>query len=474
MPAIPRPSLASCAISASPCASRTRRKNLRDLERARPILFSHDLTRTGGPMALFRTLRESLSSAPPWDVSVMGMGPGPMEETFRQLDAPFHRVDESPPPWIYEDVLAHISATNPDVVVLNGSPLYQVVILLAWKGIPVIWWYHDGLDVAARDGHMFRVPSLEGMTRYALELADCVIAPAEDTLEQLQIFCPNARGRRTHIPNGLDIGELSRRGLSLEAERGRVREALGFPSGAIVFLCVGSFEARKNQLRLVRAFQQLVDEVDPRIAPRLMLVFVGSLYPEGDGPDSYGEQVQRASAAKHQGQIRFLGVQDDVPRHMVGSDCHVLVSTNECSPLVNIEAMALGTVTISSRVHGIPEVVIDGVTGKLVDPVRVEDIKETLAWYVHAHDHDPAQLARMRSSARRFVETRHDIARTADLLADEITRMLASKSARPRLIGSEADQFLSRQLTQRWSVLKGDMAGETYLVRSYAHKLQPS
>jgi hypothetical protein len=155
---------------------------------------------------------------------------------------------------------------------------------------------------------------------------------------------------------------------------------------------------------------------------------------------------------------------------MIAADCHVLVSTNECSPLVNLEGMALGTICVSSRVHGIPEVLEDGVTGRLADPEDIASIEECLAWYVDKHEHAPGDLDAMRVRARNFVAAHHDVTHTVEVLSREIAAQLDSPP-RKRLLGARGDQFVLAQLVRRWAMVKGDATVETHLARSFAHEL---
>lgn len=73
-------------------------------------------------------------------------------------------------------------------------------------------------------------------------------------------------------------------------------------------------------------------------------------------------------------------------------------------PTVILEAMASGVPCISTRVTGIPEVVIDGVTGILCDPGDVAGLADAIR-RIAANEVDRVALAR---SARALIEHAHD------------------------------------------------------------------
>jgi glycosyltransferase involved in cell wall biosynthesis len=135
-------------------------------------------------------------------------------------------------------------------------------------------------------------------------------------------------------------------------------------------------------------------ELPPRRAPaRPTLVFAGRLTPAKSLPTAFeavaraatdvellvvGDGELRAELERAAGpRVRFLGAQ---PRHVVleqlaAADAALLSSSWENFPHTLVEALAVGTPVLATRVGGVPEIVEDGVNGLLVPP------------------HDPAALA---------------------------------------------------------------------------------
>ena len=82
--------------------------------------------------------------------------------------------------------------------------------------------------------------------------------------------------------------------------------------------------------------------------------------------------------------------------------------------LVPLEAMSSGRPVVASRSGGIPETIVDGVTGCLVD----RDDAEALAARVEALVLDPGAAGRMGAAGRRRVQQEFDLERYLDDLLD--------------------------------------------------------
>jgi colanic acid/amylovoran biosynthesis glycosyltransferase len=92
----------------------------------------------------------------------------------------------------------------------------------------------------------------------------------------------------------------------------------------------------------------------------------------------------------------------------------VLSSTSEGLPVACIEAAAIGTPLIATRITGLPELIDDGISGLLVEPSDAHALAQAIAW---AATHRSA-LPAMAAHARTKVESEFDrTACTRQLLA---------------------------------------------------------
>ena len=97
----------------------------------------------------------------------------------------------------------------------------------------------------------------------------------------------------------------------------------------------------------------------------------------GTGPLQARLQAQ-AAALGIAGEVQWAGFRDDIPQVLAAFDLFALTSAYEGFGLVLLEAMAAGKAVLATRVSAIPEVVLDGVTGKLVAAGRPAEVASAL------------------------------------------------------------------------------------------------
>ena len=189
-------------------------------------------------------------------------------------------------------------------------------------------------------------------------------------------------------------------------------------------LFVGRVTPHKGLEVLIRA---LPDDVELSVA--------GS---EGHDPQpperDYPALLRRIA---HGRRVRFLGrVADaDLPSLYRSAQMVVLpslertcfgkrVAVSELLGLAALEAMASGTPVIASRIGGLPEVIVDGETGRLVPPGDVEALRETLRALLA----DPRTAERLGRRARERVVAEFTWDRCAERCLAAYQELLAAPS----------------------------------------------
>ena len=151
--------------------------------------------------------------------------------------------------------------------------------------------------------------------------------------------------------NGIPLEALRRAGAG---ERSRVRAELGIEPGRPVLAIIGRLHPVKGHRALLAMVPAIL-----RRCPRALLLVIG------DGPERAAceELARHLDVWKH---VRFLGRRGDVPRLLSAVDLALMPSQSEGLGLAAIEALAAARPVIAYAVGGLPEVIIDGVNGRLV------------------------------------------------------------------------------------------------------------
>ncbi|MEZ0067884.1 starch synthase [Streptacidiphilus sp. MAP12-20] len=187
----------------------------------------------------------------------------------------------------------------------------------------------------------------------ALTSADHVVAVSGAMRDDLLRLWPELDPKRVSVVHN---------GIDTEVYRPDHRpNRLGVRAGPPTVVCVGRLTRQKGLDRMLRAA--------PRLLPGTRLVMCAG---EPDTPAIDREFRTLAAEVRASGcDLLWIREQLDVPtlcRLLTLADVFVCPSVYEPLGLVNLEAMACGTAVVGTDTGGIPEVVVDGLTGLLVPP----------------------------------------------------------------------------------------------------------
>lgn len=139
------------------------------------------------------------------------------------------------------------------------------------------------------------------------------------------------------------------------------------------FVCVGGIYAMKNQLEVIKAFGQAVQE-----GMRGRLDLWGHM---NDG--SYWEKCEAYIRDNQLEQVICLrGFTSDMETVYRESDVLVCGSRRESYPNAVSEALAHGVTVLSTPVAGVPEVIVNRENGYLCEGYEAEDILERMKEYI--------------------------------------------------------------------------------------------
>src|SRR5581483_11706364 len=185
----------------------------------------------------------------------------------------------------------------------------------------------------------------------------------------------------TVIHNGVDADAFAPR-----ARDGELRRSLGAGPGDLLVVSVSRLIGWKGVRVVIEALAALPARV------RYLVV--------GEGPEA--QALRRAAAAAGlEERVRFMGRVRHADLPLLLSQCDVFVQPSigeEAFGISVVEAMACGLPVLASDNGGLPEIVVDGETGRLLPPGSVPAWREAIA----SADADRARREREGARASRI------------------------------------------------------------------------
>lgn len=239
----------------------------------------------------------------------------------------------------YELDLLHVHYAIP-----HSISAYLAREMLARQGrrLPFITTLH-GTDITLVGLDHSYLP----ITRFGIDRSDGVTAISSYLRQMtLQEFHPEVPIEV--IPNFVNCDIYT----PLTGEERRAGRARYAADGEKILVHLSNFRPVKRTTDVVRIFSKVAREVPARL---LMI---------GDGPDRSAAEWMAHRKGIHD-RVHFLGKQSSVAEILPLADLLLMPSEMESFGLVALEAMACRVPTIATRVGGVPEVVEDGVNGRL-------------------------------------------------------------------------------------------------------------
>lgn len=192
----------------------------------------------------------------------------------------------------------------------------------------------------------------------------CVCQKAKDRFDELKVASPN---KIRVVYNGINLDKF----LKVDPDDAlSVRNEFHIPVTEKIIGIVARLDPAKDMSTLLRAFKIVAER---KSDVRLMVV--------GDGKER--DLLKNLSKELGiEGRVVFTGVRQDVSRFLNAFDLFVLPSVSEGMSLTLIEAMAARKPVIATDVGGNPEVIINELTGTIIEPGNSKVLAETILRYL--------------------------------------------------------------------------------------------
>ena len=264
-------------------------------------------------------------------------------------------------PWSWILTFSKIKKISPDLTLFQWwhpyfAPCFGTlaILLKRWKRTKICFLCHNVKPHESTFIDTF-------LLKYAFSASDFFIVHSEPDLINLKKLKPGAKVSKAAHP----IYDVFKFGKEME-----IREAkrkLGIEGNVLLFF--GYIRKYKGLEFLIRALPKVLREIN------CTLLIVGEVY--GDEQE-YLHLIDQSNAKD---QIKWIGryvPNEEVALYFTAADVVVLpyVSATQ-SGIIQI-AYAFNKPVISTRVGGIPEAVVDGETGFLVDPANADALAESI------------------------------------------------------------------------------------------------
>lgn len=249
-----------------------------------------------------------------------------------------------------------------------------------FNGSPVLLHLHGGIDAPITTHNLvsrllftFKQRLYDPtLGRWTVEAADVVASVSRRDIELAKTLLSD-RANYVQVPNGVDV-DVFHKGDRVDE---RIRVAF-----------IGRLEPWKG----VDVFLKAMKELDSRFEDlEFVIVGEGSLY---------SEVVSLSSLFRNEVKVYGQVPHSMIPGILSGVDVLVCSSYTEGMPSVCLEAFASNVPVVGSSVGGIPELVVNGETGFLMEPGDASRCAELVSALVSDED----KRRRMGENCRRLVE----------------------------------------------------------------------
>jgi glycosyltransferase involved in cell wall biosynthesis len=250
--------------------------------------------------------------------------------------------------WLY---LTDFAAVHPAYPALRAAGVRRIVVHDHTSGARTV---PRGLRRWAK-WCLARVPGLA---------ADLVIGVSDFVVRRQIEVSQVPRERVWRVWNGVKTPDAA-------PEVSEVFRSLGVDESRPLIVCAARAVPEKGLDVLIQAFDRLLKNWAPTVAPPV-LVHLG-----------LGPELERLKAViaelPSKDSIRLAGYQDDpMPFYWAATVCVQPSLWQEAFGLSVLEPMSVGCAVIATAVGGVPEIVVNGVTGVLVPPGDIKAMAEAL------------------------------------------------------------------------------------------------
>jgi sugar transferase (PEP-CTERM/EpsH1 system associated) len=333
-------------------------------------------------------------------------------ERIRRDDVEFVALNKRPGPGVrlFPRLFRLFRDLQPDVVHTRNLAALEASVPAWLAGVPVRIHGEHGRDMGDLDGTSRKYQRVRRLYR---PFVGHYVALSKDLEQYLGRDVGVDSARIAQIYNGVDTARFS------PAANGRAPiDGCPFTDEDLWLVgTVGRLQQVKDQVTLAEAFVRAIKRGPAKAQMRLVMI--------GDGP--LRARVEKVLDQAGMRELAWLpGARDDVPEILRGLDCFALPSLAEGISNTILEAMACGLPVVATRVGGNPELMEEGMTGRLVPQANAEAMAGALFHYFD----DPALARRHGRAGRQLILQRFSLDRMVSDYLSLYDELLAGRKDR--------------------------------------------
>ncbi len=230
-------------------------------------------------------------------------------------------------------------------------------------------------------GHIFYGYYSSLITKFFITL-EKITAPLTDIFigltegekkETIQILKLSSNSNWRIIPSGIDI-TISETQIHNNITKEEVLREFNIPPQSFIVGTVARLEPVKGIIYLVKSAIQILNSTDNNQLADIYFLIVG----DGSQKNILKNIALQSLTDDKKNHIIFTGMRQDVKRLISAMDIYIQPSLNEGMGKTILEAMNLAKPIIASDVQGIPDLIINGITGILIPPANESEIKRAI------------------------------------------------------------------------------------------------
>jgi glycosyltransferase involved in cell wall biosynthesis len=187
--------------------------------------------------------------------------------------------------------------------------------------------------------------------------------------KQVETMTNMPKDRIFYIPSALDM-----RPFNSTQSKADARRLLDLPNDKIILGLAGRFDPQKGQLLLLEALQQIPNN-------RVSVLFLGE--PTRNEGDEYLASMNACiETYQLQERVFIRPFRPDISVFYKAIDAFIMASKAETVGMVTIEAMASGCPVIGSNAGGTSEILQQGKSGYLFEPLNAQSLAEQISRFL--------------------------------------------------------------------------------------------